>query len=83
MTTSRVRVFVGLEPYITEVVVQTITRLGTYLDKSQARHLIGNGLVTLDGDRVRTCDTLVELGEHFLTVDGRQIIIDVHGMPNE
>jgi hypothetical protein len=80
---SRARVFVGLEPYITDVIVQAVTRLGTYIDKSQARHLIGQGLVTLDGVRVRTCDTLVELGEHFLTMDGRQIIIDVHGMPNE
>ena len=37
------------DPYLADIIVGIVTRMGTYLNLTQARHMIGQGNVTIDG----------------------------------
>jgi 16S rRNA U516 pseudouridylate synthase RsuA-like enzyme len=81
MTIRAINVFVDVEAYIVDVIVQAITRLGDYINKSEARYLIGQGLVQLDGVEIKSPDTVVEVGRKILNVNGRIVPLNIDFMP--
>jgi 16S rRNA U516 pseudouridylate synthase RsuA-like enzyme len=81
MLIRRIPVFVDTEPYIIGVIVQAVTRAGQYIDRSQAQHLTGKGLVKLDGAVIKQFDASVTEGCHQLNVNGKIYNINVAAMP--
>jgi ribosomal protein S4 len=68
------------EPYLTNVVVSTVTRLGAHLNRAQAQHLIGSGQVSVDGsverDPARVLPTKIfsfRIGQQKMLVDLRDV----------
>ena len=68
------------DPYLTDLVVGIVTRMGTYLNQTQARHMIGQGKVVVDG-KVRTDpSTDIRAGIHEFQLDGKKIVVEVRDM---
>lgn len=66
--------------YLTDVVVYVVTKTGHYLNKSQARHLIAQGKVRVNGAAVRKPHHLMELGFSLLEVGDRSYPVET--LPN-
>jgi len=63
-----ISVFLNEDPYLTNVIVQLVTRSGAYLDKNQARRLISEGSVLIDGTQERKHQAILNPGLHQVTV---------------
>ena len=63
-----INVFQNEDPYLTQTVVQLVTRAGTFMDKSQARVLIASGDVVVDGTPVKKPHAVLSPGPHHIRV---------------
>jgi hypothetical protein len=71
------------EPSLVQVVVSVITKSGQYLDKSQARYLIGNGEVYVNGLRIRDIGMELEPGTYSMKIRNSTFQVEVSGVERE
>lgn len=68
------------DPYLAETVVSIVTRMGTYLNGTQARHMIGQGQVVIDGKVEKNPSTIVKAGIHEFQLTGKKVVVEVREM---
>lgn len=64
-------------PYLTGLVVYVVTKMGQFLNDTQARFLISRGDVRVNGETITEHDRIVDLGTNILEVRGALHYIDV------
>lgn len=68
MNKRTIRVFVWEDPYLTDVIVQAVTKSGQFIHKSMARWLVVSGDVEVDGNVEVRPDTILFPGVYNLRV---------------
>ncbi len=68
------------DPYLADVVVGIITRMGTYLNLTQARYMIGQGNVVVDGKVTTSPHAIIRTGVHEFQLAGKKVVVDLREM---
>lgn len=68
------------DPYLTDTVVGIITKMGSYLNQTQARHMIGKGEVVVDGKVQKNPSTIVKSGVHEFQLAGKTVVVEIREM---
>lgn len=66
--------------YLTDLVVGIITKMGMYLNTSQARHMIVKGQVVIDGRVEMSTYAIVPVGLHEFVLGERKVVVEVREM---
>ena len=65
------------DPYLAKVVVSIITRMGMYLNETQAKWLIAQGKVSVDGEVQTNEATILRPGFRNFVIGSRKVAVDL------
>lgn len=71
------------EPSLVQVVVSVVTKCGQYLDKSQARFLVGRGDVYVNGLRIKDITLQLDPGLYTMRIRGNSYNVQVAAVDKE
>ncbi len=58
------------EPSLVQVIISVVTKLGQYLDRGNARFLVGRGDISVNGEVVKNVGLTLEPGYYNLQIRG-------------